>query len=723
MKTIGWAVRTSVSWFSFVSLLGLAAAESKPDPAGHWEGAVALPATELGVRVDLEKANDQSWQGTVDIPVQGLRGFKLNPVGVDGAKVHFAMPNIPGDPQFAGHLSEDGKTLTGDFTQGGQKFSFKLERKPRPVTRTGETPSRGVPGKGLVGHWQGSLKPMPVIELRLVLELTNGPSGKPGGAMVSVDQGNARVPITALTENAGTVHLETKSVGGVFDGKLNDDGSEIAGDWKQGGQTMPLVFRRLAQAPSLNRPQEPKKPYPYDEEEVTVENRAAGLKLAGTLTVPRGSGPHPAVVFITGSGPQDRDEAIMGHRPFFVLADHLTRQGIAVLRCDDRGVGKSTGNFAKATDTDFVEDTLAAVAYLRGRREIDPHRIGLLGHSEGGIIAPRAAVKSPDISFIVLLAGVGVPMEELLVRQGRDIARVMGAGEEVAATNAALQRALFRVVKEEQDPAEAEAVLRKLFREQLATLTDEQRKALGLSEAMLDGQVKMVLSPWFRELLTYDPRPTLRAVKCPVLALNGEKDLQVAAPENLAAIREALTTGGNQRVKTAELPGLNHLFQACQTGAVAEYGQIEETFNPAAMTLISDWIREVSGSRGASAPPNQGNLSRAQRVETAGLDNLDFERGEPGEVPPGCFVPKLLADQGFSATVTTNQPNQGRRCVEIRWPKDRQPSADFANLMQRIDATPWRNKRIKITSAIRVEAGTPDARAQMWVRVDLAGGV
>ena len=723
MNALARTVQHGPVWLLVVSLLGFAATESKPDPAGHWEGALDLPATELGVRVDLEKANGQSWQGTIDIPVQGLRGFKLDPVEVDGAKVHFAMPNIPGDPQFAGRVSEDDKTLTGDFTQAGQKFPFKLERKPRPVTATGETPSRGVPGEGLVGHWQGSLKPMPVIELRLVLELTNSPSGKPGGAMVSVDQGHARIPITALTENAGTVHLETKSVGGVFDGKLSGDGSEIAGDWKQGGQTLPLVFRRLAQAPHLNRPQEPKKPYPYDEEEVTVENRAAGLKLAGTLTLPRGSGPHPAVVFITGSGPQDRDEAIMGHRPFFVLADHLTRQGIAVLRCDDRGVGKSTGNFGKATDTDFVEDTLAAMAYLRGCPEIDSQHIGLLGHSEGGIIAPRAAVKSPDTSFIVLLAGVGVPMEELLVRQGRDIARVMGAGEEVAATNAALQRAIFRVVKEEQDPAEAEAALRNLFREQLATLTDEQRRALGLSEAMLEGQVKMVLSPWFRELLTCDPRPTLRAVKCPVLALNGEKDLQVAAKENLAAIREALTAGGNQRAKTAELPGLNHLFQTCRTGAMAEYGRIEETFNPAAMTLISDWIREITGSRGASSPPNQGDSSPTQRVATAGLDNPDFERGEPGAVPPGWFVPKLLADQGFSATVTTNQPNQGRRCAEIRWPKDRQPSADFANLMQRIDATPWRNQRIKITSAIRVEARTPDARAQMWVRVDRPGGM
>ncbi|MCL4790265.1 MAG: alpha/beta fold hydrolase, partial [Verrucomicrobia bacterium] len=332
----------------------------------------------------------------------------------------------------------------------------------------------------------------------------------------------------------------------------------------------------------------------YLEEEVVVENPSAGVRLAGTLTLPRSAGPHPVVVFITGSGPQDRDEAIMGHRPFLVLADHLTRAGIGVLRCDDRGVGSSTGDFSKATVRDFAGDVLAQIAYLRTRREVDQRRIGLLGHSEGGIVAPMVATKSKDVSFIVLLAGVGVSTEELLLRQARDIALVMGAGEDVIARNAALQKELFAIAKEQQDKSAAEAAARKLIRDQLTDFSEEQRKAMGLSEAGIEAQIKMVLSPWFRDLLPYDPRPTLRAVKCPVLALNGGKDLQVAAKENLTAIRDALTAGGNQRVKTVELPGLNHLFQTCQTGAIAEYGQIEETFNPAAMKLISDWIREVA---------------------------------------------------------------------------------------------------------------------------------
>jgi len=440
------------------------------------------------------------------------------------------------------------------------------------------------------GHWQGSLKPTPTVELRLALELTQNSAGGLAGVLVSLDQGGVRIPLTTVTEREGVVRLEAKSVGGAFAGKLSGDGSELAGEWTQGGGSAPLVFMRLAAAPALRRPQEPTKPVPYTEEEVAIPSPTTGVTLAGTLTLPRSSGPHPAVVMITGSGAQDRDEAILGHRPFLVLADHLTRRGIAVLRCDDRGVGQSTGDFARATLADFVEDALTQVAWLAQRQEVHPRKIGLLGHSEGGITAPRAALQSTNVAFLVLLAGVGVPMEDLLLRQGQDIGRVMGADADALAKNADLQRAIFRVVKEQKDLAAAETALRKLISERIGSLTEMQRNAVGLTDAMIEGQIQTVLSPWFRDLLIYDPRPTLKAVKRPVLAINGEKDLQVSARENLAAIRQALADGGNYNVRTIELPGLNHLFQACKTGAIAEYGQLEETFSPAAMKEISAWV-------------------------------------------------------------------------------------------------------------------------------------
>ncbi len=575
--------------------LAPAPAQSPSTPAGHWEGAITLPGTELAIRVDLEQT-PAAWAGSIDIPVQALRNFQLGEVTVTDAAVSFVMPGIPGDPKFAGELAGDATTISGDFTQGGQKFPFKLERRATATNVAGETPSKGVPGQGLAGDWQASLKPSPVVELRLVLEITNTPAGQPAGVIVSVDQGGTRIPVTALKEKDGVVRLETSRVGGTFDGKLSADGSEIAGEWRQGGGKAPLIFKRLDKAPNFSRPQDPKRPYPYDEEEVAFENPAANLKLAGTLTKPRGAGPHPAVVLISGSGPQDRDEAIMGHRPFLVLADHLTRQGIAVLRYDDRGVGKSTGIFATATHHDFVTDALAAVAWLKTRKDIDPKRLGLVGHSEGGIVAPLAAVKQPaDIAFIVLLAGVGVPVDELLVRQGQDIARVMGADAETLRKSAESQRAVFALLKQGHDRPVMEQKLRELFQQQMAEVTDEQRQALGYTDTMIEGQLQTVLTPWFRELLAYDPRPALREVKCPVLAINGEKDLQVAAQDNLSAIREALHAGGNTRVTTREFPGLNHLFQTCTTGAVAEYGQIEETFNPVALVAVSDWIRQQTG--------------------------------------------------------------------------------------------------------------------------------
>ncbi len=569
-----------------------ARAQNAADAAGHWEGQITLPTTPLAIRVDLERTGE-TWSGAIDIPAQGLRGFKLHAVQADGTDVRFALPNIPGDPSFTGTLAKDSRSIRGDFIQGGLKFPFQLERKPRPAANAEDTPTKGPPGEGLAGHWQGSLRPAPVMELRLALEIKKSADGTYAGTMVSLDQGSARLPISALTENSGAIQMKLASIGGVFDGRLSADGSEISGEWQQAGPKLPLIFKRIAQAPKLTRPQEPQKPFPYAEEEVIVENASAGIKLSGTLTLPRGAGPHPAVVLLTGSGPQDRDEALMGHRPFFVLADHLTRAGIAVLRCDDRGVAKSTGNFSQATHLDFVEDALAAVSWLRTRKEIDPQRIGLVGHSEGGIVAPLAAVKKPnEIAFIVLLAGVGVPVEELLIRQGTDIARVMGASEELLAKSTAAQRELFPLLKQATDRAAAEKMARQIMTRQLAEYTAEQRQAMGLSEAMIESQSKMAASPWFRQLLAYDPRPTLRRVRCPVLAINGEKDLQVAAKENLGAIREALTAGGNTRVQIVEFPGLNHLFQNCTTGAVAEYGQIEETIAPAVLQRVSAWILE-----------------------------------------------------------------------------------------------------------------------------------
>ncbi len=566
-------------------------AKDTPSPAGHWEGAIELPGTKLGIRVDLEE-KEGAWQGTIDIPVQGLRGFKLGGLRVEDGTVNFTMPNIAGDPAFESQLGDDGKTLTGHFTQSGKVFPFKLQRKAK-AEKEGATPSQGIPGEGLEGFWQGSLK-ISAFELRLLFKLKE--SGEEiSGTLDSIDQNVKDIPVSKATLSDQNVQIEVKSTGGTFAGVLSDDGAEIKGQWKQGGQDFPLVLKRLAREPDLRRPQEPQPPYPYEEEDVTFRNAAAEIELAGTFTYPKSPGPHPAVALISGSGPQDRDEAIMGHRPFFVLADHLTRQGIAVLRYDDRGVGKSKGSFSQANVSDFTTDALAAVEFLKSRPEVDRKYIGLIGHSEGGVIAPKAAAQNEGIAFIVLMAGVGVPMEELLARQVEDLLRVAGGDEETIAKQVEAQRKIFSIVRSQDDAEKARQEIEALIEGLLEEFTAEELEAMGHSSGQAAQQVELVLSPWFRELLEVNPRPTLEKVTCPVLAINGEKDIQVASQENLEAIAEALKAGGNGDVTTVEFPSLNHLFQQSQTGALSEYGIIEETINPRVLTTISDWIRKRTG--------------------------------------------------------------------------------------------------------------------------------
>lgn len=562
------------------------------DAAGHWEGAITLPSASLAIGVDLEQT-EGTWKGTIDIPAQGLRGFELGAVKVVGASVSFSMPKVPGDPKFTGEVSADGQSIAGMFTQGGQTFPFKLVRAKKD-TAANPGSAKGIAGRGFAGVWQGAIKQGPV-ELRIVMKLT-GNDAHLTGALTSIDQSSKEMPITTATTTGKGFVIEIKSVGATYEGTMTENGAEINGTWKQSRQTMPLVFKRLAKAPDTSRVQDPKRPYLYRDEDVMFANVAAGIRLAGTFTVPNTAGPHPAVVLLTGSGPQDRNEEIMGHRPFLVLADHLTRQGFAVLRFDDRGFGKSEGDFSKATDLDFVGDALAAVAWLKTRPEVDAARIGLAGHSEGGIVAPRAAVQSKDIAFIVLMAGVGVPMDQVLVRQAADLMRIAGAGEAMIAKQNELQRDLMRLVRANGPGLDTQSKVRASLHESVKNISKEDASALGLTEAMIDAQVTMVSSPWFAEILRYNPAVTLAQVRCPVLAVNGEKDMQVAARENLRAIEQALKKGGNPDVTVIELPGLNHLFQSSQTGAVAEYATNEETFNAKALNTVSEWLRKRAGS-------------------------------------------------------------------------------------------------------------------------------
>jgi len=447
---------------------------------------------------------------------------------------------------------------------------------------------KGNAAKGVEGLWQGTLK-VPGGELRVVFHINKAADGKLTATMDSPDQGATGIAVDECAFSKGKLTLAAKTIGGGFEGSMKND-STIEGKWSQGGMSLPLVLKRIEKVEQANRPQEPKKPYPYKEEEVTVENKTAGITLAGTLTEPDSGGPFPAVVLITGSGPENRDEEVFGHKPFLVLADYLTRQGIAVLRCDDRGVGKSGGNSQNATTADLATDTRAEFEYLKTRKDIDTKHIGVLGHSEGGIIAPIVANEAPDVAFVVLMAGPGLPGDSIIMLQSQLIAKAEGAADTTLAKNAKVERTLLNVVMTEPDTAVAAAKLVPLLKQSMAEMSPNDSQALNSSDQAIAQQVKQVLSPWFRYFLSYDPRPALMKLKQPVLAINGSKDVQVAPKENLAAIEAALKAGGNKDYVVKELPGLNHLFQTANTGGVSEYAKIEETISPSALKVMGDWI-------------------------------------------------------------------------------------------------------------------------------------
>lgn len=432
----------------------------------------------------------------------------------------------------------------------------------------------------IAGQWNGFLK-VPGGQLALVFNITKNENGY-SATMDSPDQGAKGIPVASTSFENRTLKFEIPNARIVFEGTLNQF-NVIVGTFTQSGQSLPLnLSREKLEKEVVKRPQEPQKPYPYYSEDITFENKMDKNVLAGTLTLPQKEGKFPAVILITGSGPQNRDEELLGHKPFLVLADCLTKKGIAVLRFDDRGVAQSTGEYKTATTLDFANDVREAVAYLQTRKEIDKTKIGLIGHSEGGLIAPIVAADSKEIDFIVLLAGPGLRGDRLMLLQKEMIEREKGVSENEIQKGRDIFKGAYDVIA----ASSADDV----------NLKSKAYNALKLklAGAMNDNQIStlssQITSPWFVGFLKLDPAVALEKVKCPVLALNGEKDLQVPADVNLEAIKIALAAGGNKKITTKKLSNLNHLFQECETGSPDAYTVIEQTFSPKALEEISNWI-------------------------------------------------------------------------------------------------------------------------------------
>lgn len=578
-------------WMLPVIVLTAAAAPSlhasaANDETGIWYG--ELDAGPRLFRFIIETHSPSESEGTITATLtsldEGNAKFTLDDCLVDNTSMMFKLKATRAI--YEGTLDASLQSVKGKWKQQGAVLDLEFRKVDTiPVDKPKET-------------WVGTLKAgVQNLDLQLRGYETNAAgmsfyldslNQKAGGfkAKVAIEKDEFRIDVPALQAT--------------FSGLIDETGKEIVGKWKQ-GVSFDLVFKRMEQvAPpgsgNRKRPQHPVAPFPYDSRDVVFRNETEGIELAGTLTIPREARPHPLAILISGSGPQDRDETILEHKPFWVIADHLTRQGIAVLRYDDRGVGKSKGVFDKATTADFANDAKSAVEFAKTLTEIDSQRIGLIGHSEGGLIAPMVAATDPGVAWIILMAGPGVNGEEILYSQGQLMIAAEGGSLEAQKNQLSLQKATFRALNdrgrsETKTDDIVKSIVDELLKEQIEV--PEQVKA-GLEQSVRANWIEMN-KPWFKYFALHEPGPLLKKVRCSVLAINGALDMQVDPKLNLTKIAEHLKTGGNTRFVTRELAGLNHMFQTCKSGGISEYEAIEESIAPLALTEMSDWIQSLRG--------------------------------------------------------------------------------------------------------------------------------
>ena len=438
----------------------------------------------------------------------------------------------------------------------------------------------------ITGSWLGELEIPNTAKLRMGITIIKTTGNSYKAVLNIIDQATGDIPCDEVIHKNDSVIIRINGLGIEIAGIIDPQHKSIMSEFRQRGGIFPVLFSRVDKLPELSRPQEPKKPYPYNEENVVFENKKAGIKLAGTLTFPKSKTRIPAVILVTGSGQQDRNEEIGRHKPFWIIADYLTRHGIAVLRVDDRGIGGSTGNFDLSTTGDFAEDALAGITFLKSRQEINPKKIGIIGHSEGGMIAPLAASMSSDVAFIVSMAGVFTNFEDVVIDQILNQLKLQGIKDEDIELERNWRKKIYSLAKEDTDSASAAKNLWEIYDK----LTEDEVARLNWPRGRQNAQIKLVLNPWWRYILAMDNKTILINVKCPVLAIYGELDQQVIPDKNIPIIEEAMNEGGNKDFMVKKLPGLNHLFQTAKTGSEYEYFRIEETISPKALNIISDWI-------------------------------------------------------------------------------------------------------------------------------------
>jgi len=565
---------TLTRWITgILALLAVALpAHAQVTIVGNWHGVLQSPVGPMTLVVTIREDGTGALRGEMASLDQGPGTMPITTV--TAANGRFAFTIGPAQIAYEGEWVEAEQHWSGWFTQGGKI----------PLTfRKGLPPARPVV-EGLNGVWHGAVARNGVSR-RLVLRV----STTARGTIVSFDSpdlGAMGLPVAGFARRGGEVGFWVPASAAQFAGTLSADGESLNGIWQLPGQPdVAVTFRRTTTSAAREvreRPQTPTPPFPYRADDVTFTNPvAAGVTLAGTLTLPQGSGPFPAAILLSGSGAQDRDETMLGHKPFAVIADHLTRRGIAVLRYDDRGVGRSTGDFPAATSADFATDARAAVRYLLTRPEIDRGGIGFIGHSEGGMVAQIAAVNNEHLQFMIMLAGPGTDLMQLVQSQERLLAVSQGASQEDLARMAPIMREVFEAVATSTSAEDARVRVR-------GVLTSDALATMKAPESRRELLVQQMATDWARYLLQFTPADFLSRIEVPVLAINGALDHQVPPDENLSAITAALAR--NPDVTVRRIDGLNHLFQTARTGAIGEYADITETIAPVVLTMVTEWI-------------------------------------------------------------------------------------------------------------------------------------
>jgi pimeloyl-ACP methyl ester carboxylesterase len=558
------------------------AAQTQPGSEEEiWFGVLDAEVRRFRFTIRLKESNE-GWSGVLKSLDEGGREFGLDNVRRDDSSLAFEIKAT--NAKYSATLGEGGEVAKGRWLQNGADLELELKQVQEP------------PAQKLTAVWTGELN---ALVQKLKVQVRELESGEVYFDSLTQQAGGF---VAKKTVDGDQVIIEVPAVRGKFEGTLEADGQRLVGKWRQGLIPLQLTLERSEQTVSEEesqpkRPQTPQPPFPYEVQEVTFENEQAEVKLVGTLTIPdRETSPEeqktkfPAVILISGSGPQDRDESILGHKPFWVIADHFSKKGIAVLRYDERGVGQSSGTFEDANSTDFAADVRAAIAFLAAHPAIDASQIGLCGHSEGGLIASMVAAQDERVAFIVLMAGPGVNGQKVVESQTRLILEVSGVPAEEIERQMKIQRAFIELAK--QDPLPTKEEFSQAAMEKAGDYFTANEMEEDTARQMIDAAFQQLVSPWFQFFMSHEPASDLEKIACPVLAINGEKDLQVDPKLNLPAIEAALEKAPTDDFTLRELKGLNHLFQQSKTGLVQEYAQLEETFNPAALQLMTEWILE-----------------------------------------------------------------------------------------------------------------------------------